>query len=141
VQFPPRSYLQSPLLSVILAACLPLACTGSLALLSGDAYVSTLEKKKNFGGAPILAVGPKDRALLQFNLSPIPSSITAAQIAKATLELWVEQVSAPGSIDVSPVASEWSELEVTAENTPQIAGSAVGQISVPKGRKRSFVSP
>ena len=76
------------LLALLLFA--PLA-QATIVPLIGDAHVSASRPGSNFGTVSNLYVGGGNTALLQFDLSKLPSGITSDQIAKATLTLFVNR--------------------------------------------------
>ena len=48
--------------------------------------------------------------LLRFDVAAVlPSNVTAEQIGKATLTLWVSKIAAQGYCGVYPVTSQWGE--------------------------------
>jgi len=60
---------------------------------------------------------------IQFNLADIPAG---ASVQKATLQLYVNQVLAPGSFDVYQLNSEWNQSTLTFSNAPILGASATG---------------
>jgi len=73
--------------------------------LTGDAHVSAARPTTNFGTISNLYVGNGYNAFLQFDLSTLPAGITAPQVSKATLIVYVNRVNTPGVVSVSPVTS------------------------------------
>lgn len=88
---------------------------------SADAFVVNASPHTNYGAYPILAVQQGTNSYIQFNLSTLPQ---AATISKATLRLYVDAVSRPGSFDVFEIDSAWSENTLTYNNAPQLGSSA-----------------
>src|SRR5262245_57154890 len=89
----------------ILSACASvwLACGAASAAgisVSADTYVSTSSPGTNYGTATLINVGAGNSALIQFDLSSLPSGLTAANIGKATVTFYVNSASVPGSVDV-----------------------------------------
>jgi hypothetical protein len=81
----------------------------------------------NFGTATTITVGSSSSVgLVQFDLTQLPGGVTAAQIQKATLTLFLDHVNAAGTINIDTVSAStpWGELTVTG-NTGISAGSAV----------------
>src|SRR5580698_9294535 len=60
--------------------------------LIGDAHVSLLRSTTNFGTLANLYVGNGNTAFLQFDLSTLPSGLTAGQVSQATLTVFVNRV-------------------------------------------------
>ena len=88
--------------------------------LTGDAHVSVTRSTTNFGTLANLYVGNGNTALLQFDLSTLPSGLTAGQVSQATLTVFVNRVNSAGSVSLSPVTSAWSESTVTYATIPAI---------------------
>jgi Collagen triple helix repeat (20 copies) len=88
--------------------------------LTGDAHVSLLRPTTNFGTLANLYVGNGNTALLQFDLSTLPSGLTASQVSQATLTVFVNRVNSGGSVSLSPVTSTWGESTVTYATIPTI---------------------
>ena len=94
--------LQSCSLSVVMLLTL---CSGSTVYgqitPSGDAYTNSASPTENFGTSALLDVeSASQNTYLQFDLSQLPSGFTGANIAKATLKLYVNAVTTAGSFNV-----------------------------------------
>ena len=97
--------------ALLLVACLS-GLTMAQSVLSDDAHTSTLPKDldTNFGTNPSLTVSATNTIYLKFRLSPVlPADTQASHIAKATLKVYVGNVSTPGTIDIVELADTWSE--------------------------------
>src|SRR5580700_3664689 len=73
----------------------------------------------NFGTATTITVGSTASVgLVQFDLTQLPAGLTAAQIQKATLTLFLDHVNSGGSINIDTVSAStpWSELTVTGNS-------------------------
>ena len=73
------------------------------AILTGDTYTDANKPGKNYGDTGILKVAGSGAALkrvwIKFDLpSVLPAGTTAAQISKATLKLWVNNVKTAGPV-------------------------------------------
>jgi hypothetical protein len=90
---------------------------------SADTYVASSEPKTNYGSKTTLIVQSGVTSFVQFNLATIPSGST---VQKATLRLYVDAVTAPGSFDVFDVNTAWAEKTVTYSTIPTLGGSATG---------------
>src|SRR5580765_2499288 len=65
---------------------------------SGDAYTNTALPTTNFGAKTLLDVQSSTQtAYIQFDLSSLPAGYTSANLAKATLKLYVNAVPSAGS--------------------------------------------
>jgi hypothetical protein len=56
----------------------------------------------------------------RFDLSTLPNGITSADIEKATLRLFVNDVNSAGSIDIHRVTAAWDELTLSFNSSPTI---------------------
>ena len=83
-----------------------------------DTYISSTQPNNNAGNATAVNIGAGSTALIQFDLTGLPSGLTASQISKATMTFFVNTVGTPGGIDVSQVTGAWTELGVTFNNRP-----------------------
>ena len=90
---------------------------------SADAYVTAVQPSANYGNNAFLAVQPGTISYVRLNLGVLPEN---ASVVKATLRLYVDAVSAPGSFDVYQVDSEWSERGLNFNNAPPLGASATG---------------
>jgi hypothetical protein len=62
--------------------------------------------------------GGTRRTFAQFNPATLPTGTTGADINKATLRLFVDEVILPGNIDIHRVTSAWDESSLTLNNSP-----------------------
>lgn len=109
---------------------LPATAWATDAPLIGDASVSSANPTLNFGNLPNLTVGGGNTALVQFDLSTLPSGLTSTGVIKATLQVFVNRVGTSGNLQVTSVLSPWSESLVTYDNLPATGATAgTGAIS------------
>ena len=65
---------------------------------SADAYTNSATPSTNFGTKPTLDVqSASQTSYIQFDLSSIPAGYTSANVAKASLKLYVNSVTTAGS--------------------------------------------
>jgi len=108
------------------------AANAAQVTLTGDASVSTARPSTNFGTLSNLYVGNGNSAFLQFDLSTLPAGTTSAQIARATLTVFVNRVNTAGSVSLAPVTSAWTESAVTSSSAPTLgATSGIFMASAP----------
>ncbi len=110
------------------------AARANEATLVGDASVNSAYPSTNFGGLSNMYVGNGTTALIQFDLSTLPPGVTAAQISKATLKLFVNRIYTFGSVALQPVAGSWTESGVTYATMPSL-GSAIGSFTPAAGNQ------
>ena len=115
-----------------LGSLLPSKAGATLAPDQADTFInsSAANRNRNYGGNVALQVSPVTTTLLRFDLSTLPTGTTAGMVQKATLLVWVNQVTTGGSIVVTPITSAWSEMAVTY-NTRPTAGTPMPALSVP----------
>ena len=106
--------------ALALMILLPGAAWATDAPLVGNASVGSGYPTRRFECLPNLAVGEGNVTLVQFDLSTLPTGVSGPAILKATLTIFVNQVGKPGTLDVAPVQSSWSEPTVTHSSLPGI---------------------
>jgi len=97
---------------------------------SADTYVDSGSAGTNFGSAAGMNVSSTQKALVQFDLSALPSEVTASQISKATLRLFVNAVPSVGGVDISEVTSPWTESGVTFTAQPSAGAPFVSNVPI-----------
>ena len=123
------------LLTVFIAATFTCSAAHAAEVaLTGDAHVSLTRSTTNFGTLANLYVGNGNTALLQFDLSTLPAGLTAGQISRATLTVFVNRVNTGGTVSLSPVTSAWSESAVTYATIPVIGASVNGFTAATAGQ-------
>jgi hypothetical protein len=109
---------------VVTAVAFTAAAHATQVALVGDASVSTARPSTNFGALSNLYVGNGNTALLQFDLTTLPTGLTSGQIAHATLTVFVNRVNGIGLVTLAPATSAWSESSVTSATAPPLGASA-----------------
>jgi Collagen triple helix repeat (20 copies) len=106
-------------------ALMPLAEMAQSVPLAQDSYVVP-GSATNYGSATTMNVGGPNgaQALAQFDLTALPSGTTSAQIAKATLTLFLNKLGAAGAVNISVANGAWTETGVNGNNAP-VPGLAV----------------
>lgn len=103
---------------------------------SSDTFAVASSPRRNYGSWPLLAVQQGTNSYLQFNLASLPAN---APVSKATLRLFVDSLSRPGSFDVFEIDSAWSEGSLTYNNAPPLGSSATGGHSIAVSGSNQFV--
>ena len=81
--------------------------------LTADSYFVPFSSANNGTAQFIKVDGPTSaQALIQFDLSTLPSNTTSANIGKATLILFVKSVGPGGTINISTANGSWTEYTV-----------------------------
>ena len=97
-----------------------------------DTYISSATPGTNYGTATTLNIASGNAGLVQFDLSSIPPSST---VPVAYLRIFVDKVTASGSLTFAQVTSPWVETTVTFPG-PSIAAPFA---SVPVSVANTFV--
>ncbi len=100
---------------------LPVAAFAQTVPLTQDSYVATNPATaSNYGVGVTLNVGgpTATQGLVQFDLTTLPGGTTSANIAKATLALFVNKLGATGTVNISVANGTWTELGVNGTNAP-----------------------
>jgi len=84
----------------------------------------------------VLDVENSQTTFIQFNLSSIPASYTCADMTQATLKLYVNAVTAPGSFNVDYVNGTWTESTITADNAPALGTTIAASVPPVTADKR-----
>ena len=116
-------------------AVLPMAALAQTLPLTQDSFVVTNPANgANYGNTTTINVGGPvaSQALVQFDLSSLPAGTTAANVAKATLTLFVNYVGAAGTINFSVANGVWTESTVSGNTGPSPAAAVASGISVTK---------
>jgi hypothetical protein len=135
-------------LTVLLLSTLWLL-TGAYAQItpSADAYTNTATPNMKYGAAPLLDVeGESQTTYIQFDLASIPSGYTSADIAKATLKLYVNPVTTTGSFtagsfQVNLVSSPWSESTIDANPAPALGNiiASASDVALTAANKNQYI--
>ncbi|WP_332855121.1 DNRLRE domain-containing protein [Duganella sp. S19_KUP01_CR8] len=124
------------------AAAFPLLClsfshAGAVdAPLLADAYTfpgNIGAVDASTGASPGLNVGNGSVAYLRFNMATLPSGITRANVAKATLTVWVsKRTSATSALAVQAVTGAWQEDTLTlGDPIPALGTQLIATALVP----------
>lgn len=107
---------------------------------SDDAWILSREPSNNFGSGPNLNVQtPGAFAFIRFDLSSVPSGYTSANIARASMKLYVSAVPSAGSFSVSLVSSSWKESAITFANAPPMGSTIAGNIPLTAASRNTYV--
>jgi hypothetical protein len=117
-----RSSLGPSALAGIALTLVVLPSSAASVILTDDAHVASAQRTQNFGGAASLSLqGPgaaATRVYLRFDLSSLPAGTRGVDVGRATLRLWVNQVTKGGMLDVFTVKGGWTEGAITFAAAP-----------------------
>lgn len=82
------------------------------------------------GRAATLAVSPKNKAFLYFDLDGLPTTATTANVISARLRIYIGSVKKSGSIELREATADWTEDQIksVAEPGVVVAGQSIAQI-------------
>jgi len=100
----------------------------------------------NYGGGPYLLVAAPTNnnsstadTYLRTDLSVLPAAVTASNIQKANLRLYIDAITQAGSIDVHQVSATWSESLITYNNFPSSKWGTLVASAVAIRPKKQFI--
>ena len=129
----------------LIAFVLLFSSTASFAQVtpSDDAYTSSTATATNYGTAITLSVSATTTAttttFIRFDLSSIPSTYTGANIAQATMKLYVNSVTAAGSFNVDYITGAWSEKTIKETTEPGIGTTIVSNVTLATTNKGEYL--
>ncbi|HEY6337263.1 MAG TPA: DNRLRE domain-containing protein, partial [Candidatus Sulfotelmatobacter sp.] len=133
-----RSRLQAAMLVLVILGSWTIAYAQITP--SADAYTNTATPTLNLGTKPLLDVeSASQTAYIQFDLSSVPSGYTSANVAKATLKLYVNAVTAAGSFNVDFVNGTWSEKTITADLAPALGTTIASSVPLTTANVHDYV--
>jgi hypothetical protein len=107
---------------------------------SADAYTNTASPSTNYGTAATLNVeSASQTAYIRFDLSAIPAGYTGANVAQASLKLYVNAVSTAGSFNVNDVDGAWSESTITSNLLPAMGTTIASNVSLTKLSAHDYI--
>ena len=107
---------------------------------SADAYTDNSLPAKNFGSQSTLIVSSASQtAFVTFDLSGIPSGYTAANVAKATLKVYVNTVTARGSFNVLYVEGSWGEATITSNLSPALGTTIAANVPLDMTNAKDYL--
>ena len=123
-------------LLLLLVGLSPLAAQAEVLRVSADTYLAPASDSA--GKSKVIKVNPSNTALLNFDLSTLPTDISSAHINKASLVFFVKSVPTSGKLQVRPVTSTWSENTVSTSTTPSV-GSPLATSAVISRKNTYYV--
>ena len=99
---------------------------------SQDSYTDSSRPTTNFGSATTLGVASSAASIqntyIQFDLSSVPFGYTGANVVKATLKVYVNSVTKPGSFNVDLVNGGWSEKTISSSLSPALGTTIASSV-------------
>ena len=108
-----------------------------------DAYTDSSKPTTNFGAAATLGVANTAPSIqssyILFDLSSIPAGYTDANVAKATLKLYVNSVAKAGSFNVDFVNGSWKENGITFNLAPALGSTIQGSVPLTTANTNGYL--
>jgi len=98
--------------------------------IRADTFVSSVTKNQNYGSSPLLSVSPTSITFLLFDLTALPPGVSDLDIEKANVLIEIASVTAPGTLAVFPVLTNWSESGITFNNAPALGTAPIVTLPV-----------
>lgn len=140
-----RNRLGSSLLTALfsLVVLLTMAAPSfAQSVLTDDAHTSTAPKSfdVNFGTNPNLNVSSTGNVYIKFKLSStLPAATPGSAIQRATLKLYLANVTTAGKLDVYAVAGLWDEATITARNAPPLGNLLTTTTQIGLDKRHEFL--
>jgi hypothetical protein len=110
---------------------------------SQDSYTKTAAATTNYGTATTLGVASSATSIqttyIQFDLSSIPAGYTSANVAKATLKLYVNSVNTAGSFNLDFVNGSWTERTITTNLAPALGTTIASGVLLTSANIHDYV--
>jgi hypothetical protein len=104
---------------------------------SGDAFTNSSTATTNYGANGLLNVnGATEVSYIRFDLRSIPSGAT---ISQATLKLYVNSVTNPGTFNVDFVNGSWQEGTITSSVSPVLGSTIEASVPLTAASKNQYV--
>jgi hypothetical protein len=129
------------LCSLIVGLVLPTISVAQSVLLD-DAHTSTAPKTidSNFGTNPNLFVNSAGNVYVKFKLSStLPAGTPGSAVERATLKLYLANVTTAGKLDVYTVAGPWDEVTITGRNGPALGGLLTTTTQITLDKRNEFL--
>jgi hypothetical protein len=134
------------LFGTILCSLIALLAMSSVSLaqsvLLDDAHTSTTPKlmDSNFGTNPNLFVNSAGNIYIKFKLSStLPAGTPASAVERATLKLYLANVTTAGKLDVYTLAGPWDEATITGRNAPALGNLLTTTTQIELDKRHEFL--
>jgi hypothetical protein len=108
--------------------------------VDGDSYINSGSTKQINGTSSSVKVSPTLTGFFRFDITPLPSNITGDDIDKATLTVFMSNVSIQGYVNIRNLAAPWSEGTLTYTNKPNFANPNLMNVPVMLTDAGNFVT-
>jgi hypothetical protein len=111
-------------------------------VLIDDAHTSTAPKMSdsNFGANPNLFVNSTGNVYIKFKLSStLPAGTPSSAVERATLKLYLANITNPGKLDVYTVLGPWDEATITGRNAPVLGNLFTTTTQIELDKRHEFL--
>ena len=108
-------------------------CLAAQIPAAADSSISSKKLTAKLGAGKTLTVDKQTNAMIRFDLSSLSSDVKAANVAKATLRLWINAKPTPGSLAVALPGGAWTESLVSGSTAPAFVPTGVTKILPTEG--------
>jgi Collagen triple helix repeat (20 copies) len=92
------------------------------------------------GQLPFLVVGaPSTNTYIRFDLSHLPAGTTGEKVRKATVRLFVNEVTSPGSFAVQRVTSAWTEDNFSSQTQPSLGSTEISNVALSRQSEENYL--
>jgi len=129
------------LCSLIILLALPSASFAQSVLVD-DAHTSTAPKSvdSNFGTNPNLFINTAGNVYIKFKLSSsLPAATPGSAVERATLKLYLANITTPGKLDVYALAGPWDEATITGRNAPPLGNLLTTSTQIELNKRHQFL--
>jgi hypothetical protein len=112
------------------------------AVLVDDAHTNTAPKllDSNFGTNPNLLVNDAGNVYLKFKLSSsLPADTPGSAVERATLKLYLANITTPGKLDIYAINGAWDESTLTARNAPALGNLLTTTANIELTKRHEFL--
>ncbi len=130
-------------LALALAAhlCVPGASHATDVKLTSDSHTSSSKSSFNFSLNSSLSISSTEKGFLQFDLTDLPAGVGSSDVERANVKIYVANLTTPGSFQICPVTSAWSEGTITHNNAPGFnCAIASANGSVGSGDRQHYIT-
>ncbi len=124
---------------LLLGMGLTLNATATLAPNQGDTYINSASPGTKYGTANNLQVSTTTSTLVKFDLATLPAGTIGLDVEKATVLLWVNNVTTAGNVTVYAITSPWAESSVTYNLQPGL-GAPIATVPVTTAMEAQYLA-
>ena len=126
--------------SVLIFLAAMAASTFGQVQLVGDAHISSSSANGNFGTSQALNVSANNTIYVKFDITRVlPAGTKAEDVARATVKFYANKVTTAGKLDIYPIAGDWEEKTISANNAPPVLSLALTTQQIGKDTQGNYL--